>query len=263
MPFKASKADAPRSPTVIFLHIPKTGGTTLHKILEQNHKRKQILTFDGSHHPAQIERFAKLPERRRARYRLIKGHLQFGFHRLVPGDSTYVTFLREPIARALSFYSHARTRSDHYLYRLLKNEKLDLRTLLEQRTTSELFNQQTHMIAGDQSDSDCSVGRSALETAKQNLQAHFSFVGLTEEFDASVVLLGRVFGWSLPFYVKTNVSSEEMRAEDIDSKTRALLREANALDLELYEFARTMFAMKRQAAGGVFESELRNFQRLN
>lgn len=252
-----------RSQTVIFLHIPKTGGTTFRKILERNYGRNQTLTLYGRHHRDEIQGFAKLAEPQRARYRLITGHLFFGFHRFVPGNSTYVTFLREPIARSLSFFSYARSHSDHYLYRLLTEERLGLRTLLERRATPELFNLQTRMIAGDQSNSDRPLDRSALEHAKQNLRANFCFVGLTEEFDASVVLLARTFGWSLPFYLKKNVSHEKTHPKSVDAKTRALLRDANALDVELYEFARTLFGAQRRAAGAEFASELRGFQRLN
>ena len=251
------------SQTVIFLHIPKTGGTTLHRILERHFARNQTLTFDGRYHRDEIERFAKLPEPQRARHRLIKGHLYFGFHRLVPGNSTYVTFLREPVARALSFYSYARSNSDHYLYRSLTEERLELRTLLERGTTAELFNLQTRMIAGDQGNLDRPLDRSALERAKQNLRTNFCLVGLTEEFDASLILLSRTFDWSLPFYVKKNVSRKKSRTESIDTQTDALLREANALDLELYAFAQKLFDAQLRNAGDSFESELRRFQRLN
>lgn len=250
------------SQTVIFVHIPKTGGTTFHKILERNYPRNQTLTFDGRHHRDEIERFAKLPGPQRAVYRLIKGHIYFGFHRLVPGISTYVTFLREPVARALSFYSYARSHSDHYLYQLLTEERLGLRTLLERGTTAELFNLQTRMIAGE-SNLDRSLDRSALERAKQNLETNFCFAGLTERFDASLILLSRTFDWSLPFYVRKNVSRKKSRPESIDAQTHALLRQANALDLELYEFAQKLFDAQLRNAGNSFEHDLRRFQRLN
>src|SRR5438552_9070929 len=262
-PVGSAKSMTAPSQTVIFLHIPKTGGTTFHRILERHFARNQTLTFDGRHHRDEIERFAKLPEPQRARHRLIKGHLYFGFHRLVPGNSTYLTFLREPVARALSFYSYARSNSDHYLYRSLTEERLELRTLLERGTTAELFNLQTRMIAGDQGNLDRPLDRSALERAKQNLQTNFCLVGLTEEFDASLILLSRTFDWSLPFYVKKNVSRKKSRPENIDAQTHALLRQANALDLELYEFAQKLFDAQLRNAGDSFEYELRRFQRLN
>jgi hypothetical protein len=251
------------SRTVIFLHIPKTGGTTFHKILERNYAPDETLTFDGSRHPTEIESFAKLPESHRARYRLIKGHVEFGFHRFVAGESTYMTFLRDPIARALSFYSHARTRSDHYLHRLVTDQRMRLENLLERGVTPELFNQQTQMISGCPSGPNCPLDHNALETAKQNLRSNFCFVGLTEEFDAGVVLLSHMLGWSRPFYVKRNVSSKKTRAESLPPQIRALVRDANSLDFELYEFARTLLAAQIRAAGAGFASELRRFQRLN
>jgi hypothetical protein len=250
-------------PAVIFLHIPRTGGTTFQRIPERNYERNETLTFNGARHREEIERFAKLPESARARYKFIQGHLYFGFHRFVPGNSTYVTFLREPIARALSFFSYARSHSDHYLHRLLTEEQLGLATLLERRATPELFNQQTRMIAGDQSNPDRQLDRGALERAKQNLQTNFSFVGLTEEFSASLILLARVLGWRLPFHVKRNATRKKIQLDRIDARTHALLREANALDLELYEFARELFDAQVSSAGDSFASELRRFQRLN
>src|SRR5256885_10562496 len=233
--------------TVIFLHIPKTGGATLHKILEKNYKRDEILTFDGSCHRSEVERFAKLLAAQRARYRLIKVHLFFGLHEFVPGNSTYVTFLREPIDRGLSFYSLALSHSDHYLHRLLIEEKLELTTLLERRATPELFNHQTRLIAGE-SDLQRPVDRHSLERAKKNLRSHFSFVGVMEEYDAGLVLLSRVLGHGLSPYRKSNVGREKIRAENIDKKAREALRDANALDLELYQFARALFASRREAA---------------
>ena len=35
------------SETIVFLHIPKTAGATLHKILERKCGRDEILSFDG------------------------------------------------------------------------------------------------------------------------------------------------------------------------------------------------------------------------
>ena len=142
-------------------------------------------------------------------------------------------------------------------------ERLGLESLLERSVAPELSNHQTRMIAGGLSSPNCPLDCNALERVRQNLRANFCFVGLTEEFDASLLLLSRMFDWGMPFYLKKNVSREKTRPEGVDAKIRALLCDANSLDLALYEFARTLFDEQIRAAGAPFASELFRFQRLN
>ena len=237
------------SPSVIFLHIPKTAGTTLSKILDYSFQSSETLAFDGNNHPEEIAEFIGAPEADRARYRLIKGHLAFGLHRHIPRDSTYVTLLRDPINRVISFYDHARRHPQHYLYPVLKNGS-DLKGILKNRATTELFNQQTRMIAGDEwCDLNRPVDAVALERAKDNMRKHFCVVGLTEEFGASLLLIQRFAAIKVPFYRKQNVAPENARSDALDAETLGMVREANALDAELYEFGRDLFGAQRRAAG--------------
>jgi sulfotransferase famil protein len=236
--------------TLIFLHIPKTAGTTLHHILERCYPKDQIFTFKDPIDQAAIEKFKRLAESRHEPYRLLKGHLSFGFHRHLAGPWTYFTFLREPIARVLSFYYYARSHPDHYLYSFLRRSDVDLKTLLRQRTptTIELFNLQTRMIAGDEwQNPGLSADCVALERAKKNLRTHFQFVGLTEEFDASLKHLSAIFGWRSGSYSKKNVTRRKPPIEIIDTETRELLRAANVFDIELYQFGRELFDTQFQA----------------
>ena len=72
------------SGTIIFLHIPRTGGTTFQKIPPRNYRGEETLIFDGARHREQVEQFANLPESQRAKYNFISGHLYYGFHRFLP-----------------------------------------------------------------------------------------------------------------------------------------------------------------------------------
>lgn len=252
---------APR--TLIFLHIPKTGGTTFRRILKHNYSSRETLTFTGSDYSVAIDRFAKSPERTRARYRLVQGHLYFGFHRFILGECNYVTWIRDPMARVLSFYSHVRSRSDHYLHRRLMEERLDLKDLIKRDATPELFDLQTRMIAGVPNDPNLPVDRQALETAKKNLSADTMLFGLTEEFDARLVMLGQLLGWDVPCYVRTNVGSERIDPGSVDPETRRMIQESNSLDFELYKFAQTIFEARLRSAGADFEEKLARFQELN
>lgn len=251
------------SNTILFLHLPKTGGTTLQKILERNFERDEVLTLNGHTLQADIDRFREWPETQRARYRLIKGHLRFGLHRSVPGAWSYITFLREPTARVLSFYKYASTTRDHYLHCQI-TQGATLKNLLRRNETPELFNLQTRMIAGDEwNNLGREVDDDALRRAEQNLRTHFSFVGLTEEFDASVCLLCRRFHWATPYYRMRNVTEKERCANAIDAETREMVREANSLDAKLYKCARGLFEARRQAEGPDFARTLSRFQRWN
>src|SRR5207253_4444447 len=128
-------------------------------------------------------------------------------------------------------------------------------------STSELCNGQTRQLAGDEwEDPQRVVTRAALERAQSNLRSHFRVVGLLEEFDASLLLLRRAFDWQLPFYVKENVTKEKPDDAPVDVETRRLVRDANGLDLELYEYARELFEEECCSAGESFAAELVHFR---
>jgi hypothetical protein len=247
---------------VLFLHIPKAGGTTLYKILGRNYSRAETLTLRGDQ--SQIARFKALPDAKRGQYRLIQGHWHFGLHHFIPRPSKYITFLRCPIERVFSFFYYARTTPDHYLYPRLTTDRLDLRTLLAREMTVELRNHQTRLLAGDEwKDPQRVVTDAALEQAKAHLRTHFRVVGLLEEFDASLLLLSRAFGWDLPLYVKKNVTKKKPAETSLDAGTRKLIENANSLDIELYEYARSLFQEQRRLAGDAFDAELSYFRQLN
>jgi len=109
--------------TAIFLHIGKTAGWTLRQILYRNVPRRQVMRVRppmqrprGFLNDEPLRTFAALPEAERARPRLLVSHMIFGIHEFVPGESTYFTMLREPVARALSQYRHVLRRPEHRLH---------------------------------------------------------------------------------------------------------------------------------------------------
>ena len=100
------RARAVRDPTVIFLHIGKTAGWTLRQILYRNVPSDLVMRVRppadrprGFLNEEPLRAFASLPQDERARPRLIVSHMIFGIHASVPRSSTYITLLREPVAR--------------------------------------------------------------------------------------------------------------------------------------------------------------------
>jgi hypothetical protein len=100
-----------------------------------------------------------------------------------------------------------------------------------------------------------------LPVAKRNLDRH-DVVGLTDEFDRSLLLLAHAFGWRRPYYVKENVSRRRRR-EELDDETRAAIVAGNALDIELYRYGRELFERQLAEHREALSRELRTFVRAN
>jgi hypothetical protein len=88
-------------------------------------------------------------------------------------------------------------------------------------------------------------------------------VGLTEEFDASVLLFQRAFGWRLPYYVRQNVTPGRPSRGEVDARTLELIREHTTVDRLLYEEATVLFREAVQAQGPGFAADLARFRRVN
>jgi hypothetical protein len=99
-------ADSAAAPPVFFLHIPKTAGTSVRAILQNRFAQSECL-FN-----VQMARFhAEDPNR----YRLVSGHVGIEYADRFDRPPIVITFLRDPIERAVSAYYFQRTRDDaHY-----------------------------------------------------------------------------------------------------------------------------------------------------
>ena len=219
---------------LIFLHIPKTAGTTLNRIIEWQYSPFAIFTMDPYRIRATAERFKRLPEARRRRLQVVRGHLFYGIHEFLPQGATYITMLRDPVARVLSAYYFVLRRPLNPLHRKLKRERLGVEDCL--RLFPDRQNLQCRFIAGVE---DAAISNERLlDLAKENLAKSFSVVGICERFEESLILFSKTFGWEVPFYKNQKVAKSRPKVEP---KLVDLIREHNRLDVELYEFGKKMF----------------------
>src|SRR5690606_39847655 len=89
---------------LIFLHIPKNGGMTLHNIIEKNYNPKSIFTIKVIDNiKLNTDDFINLTTNERKEIKVLKGHMLFGLHTYFDEPSQYITFLRKPEDRLYSF----------------------------------------------------------------------------------------------------------------------------------------------------------------
>ena len=244
---------------LIFLHIPKTAGTTLNRIIEWQYNPLAIFTMDPYRIRATPERLRKLSEERRRGIKMLRGHFYYGLHELLPQGATYMTVLREPVARFLSAYYFIHRRPLHPMHRKVTSERIGVEDFI--RLTPHRQNLQTSMLAGIKSNGKCEDH--VLEVAKENLTKSFSVVGLCERFEESLMLMATSYGWEIPFYENRKVSKTRPKVEPAAIE---MIKEHNRLDLELYEFGRQLFEanlaeQKAEVEAGL--ARLRNLPRPN
>jgi Sulfotransferase domain len=253
----------PGNEALIFLHLYKTGGTTLNRIIEWEYKLHRICSLEPNGWQWHYQRIIRWPARRLARVAVFKGHMPFGLHRVLPGPAKYVTILRDPVERAVSDYYFARGFSPHAYHRAAL--ELDLEDYFLQRHEHNL---QSRILAGPNSDDhlprECSLISSytrlrgsylpysqdpassacdsaVLARAKENLARHFAVVGLTERYDETLALLKVLFGWKVKRYMGFRATPNRLPRGRIPASTVALIQEQERFDVALYEYARTLF----------------------
>lgn len=224
----------------IFVHIPKSAGSTLKVSIKSIIEADDII-WDYSHPFSQgriarnvkntIESFSTKKYQRK----VIFGHfmpckyadLSFsGFNKRE--NSIYLTFLRDPLQRAISHYYHWKREPD------LTNSACV--TLLEE---------------------DWSLERFLVDPFFKNFYAqfffgfninNFDFIGITERFDESIALLKMAYPEFSMLNVKENVNINTQKVVDkayvIDPDLALIFKKNNVLDYAIYEQALAVFNNK-------------------
>jgi hypothetical protein len=250
-------------PAIIFIHIPKTGGATLTRLLLQQYPPAQVFVFNYNFLAA-VAQFSKKSQAELAEYRLFCGHLYFGLDRQLPMPCTYFTFLREPVERVMSQYYYEQTRTVDGFGRPQKPLQFSLLDFVRLPQHHEARNYQVRVLAGVRAvRGEPPVTRAMLETAMENLNTRFSMVGLTEEYDTSLLLLQRAFDWHLPSYTRRNVTKAKPSRSRIEPHVLEEIAEQNSLDSELYAFAHNLFREQCTAYGSALARDVERYRLRN
>ncbi|AEY02699.1 hypothetical protein GU3_14730 [Oceanimonas sp. GK1] len=252
---------------VIFMHLPKTGGSTMHKLLEKHFHSSEICP----------ERWNYLREYQLgelSQYRLLSGHFDYTSCKMIPGlNNKIITMLREPKSRLISLYYFQRAHKAE----VIKRERLRLAELANQYTILDFFKleevQQHTSIsnamvnaligvsqlrrwehAADIEDNHrkttCMTDQQNLSLAKKNL-VNLNAFGIMEHFDDSVKKIFKKINLEVPSSISwenklnkvmhTNPGLKQVTREPMTEELNEILSKLTALDHQLYEFALNKF----------------------
>jgi len=251
--------------TLIFVHLPKTAGTTLRGIVERQYRHSLICrAYPSAEGKLESRQVGALPIETIRRIGLLEGHIEFGWHSVLPQKAVYLTMLREPISRVISIYNYVERDVNHPLHNAVKSGAIGIEEFLKRKVTADATNGQTYWLSGGvDTEVQSHTAEEALETAKNNLTKYFPAVGIQERFDESLVLFKRIYHWRWIYYTSKNVANSRPNKKAMPDRIVRLIQDLNQLDMDLYEFARKLFCDEVRKEGGNFESEVAHFQVAN
>ena len=207
----------------IFIHIPKTGGTTINCVMNKTDWQTKP-DFNYRH---------ILYESKRSNSKDIFNPMNYEKY----ADYDIFMLLRDPIDRLISEYFFIRDR--HEFLSLIKPVPKNLKAYVSSRQTS---NYMTGFLLGKRMFDTDLVDRDDLELVINSIERLNIHVGIFEDYARSLNYFADVTGikWPKTIDIK-RMTLNRPGKEEVSEDIKSIIREKNTLDYELYEYCRKRF----------------------
>ncbi len=233
------------NPLYVFLHIPKTAGTSLVQMMKAALGPGEYLDLYGVNRTTDVlvRDLAALSPERKAQIKFAAGHQVWcGIHEALGRPARYITFLRSPVSRVLSCYRMMRRDVSNGFNARIMRHCPTFREYVSSPGHPLVSNHMAVMLARhgagpEHNAEDCwRVNQAWLERADVNL-ANFWFVGFQETYEADCRALCEKMGVSGTVRHDRRAADEEPDEVEVSLADVAKCRELNWADAVLYELA--------------------------
>jgi len=270
----SASAAGTRDRIVLFLFLLKAGGETLMDVFIRNLETKDFLVIDnddvhtsalGTWSPVAIDKaLGRLQKSQIDDLRFVWGPYRHGIDARLPKPCAGVTLLHDPLERAISHYLWADQSQDPMssLKRHLSSSDSHCPLLLDNYMTRILSGvAELDPEPGATTARHSRVSDADFELAASNLDGYM-VVGLTDQFDQTLLVMGRDLGWSLSDLLYKPPAKPALPTASISASSRDRLMDWNRYDAALIERARAHLT-RRLHEDPYFEKELALFRKLN
>ncbi|CUH42057.1 sulfotransferase family 2 domain-containing protein [Ruegeria atlantica] len=254
---------------LVFLHLPKTGGTSLHHLLSQSFEQKEIC-------PERYNFLMSMNESDLSQYRFFSGHFSLKDVPLALRNQNVVSVFRDPKERLLSEFYYLRGLTwdfveEHGIEHAAIAKRSDLLTWLRGQDDIGTILRALAVPDIDQRGEEIFKSE-AIESARRSMRS-LTAIGIFELFDVTVAHIHATLGLKIPAKTthmqitpgsgKVGVvsspfdSSAEKRFERTPQIEEELDR-LTELDRQLYDYSRELFHAQVSANGLTLAKALLN-----
>lgn len=252
-----------RKDLFIHLHIPKTGGTTLRDIIQRQYRSEKILMIPKLEESENI--LKEVSTSQINQLKLIQGHLKYGIHNHFHRRAKYFAIIRDPINRVLSTYYYVLSQKNNPQNLSTSNNQMTIYDFVQSGVNPFLINGQTQLISGKTGDIDNPIIESEelFSLAKENIENDFLFLGITEMFDETILILKNMLGWHMPYYSIANRTKKKPNYDAVNPTIISFIKEHNQLDIKLYNITKTSLLNRIAEENDIFQNRINKFKKIN
>jgi len=244
----------------VFVHVSKAAGHTVRALLHRNYpasicidtiiRRSRSATGWAATFTSGDPEIACLVAEIQARQEalsFVATNLGPGIDYFLTRPVEYFAFVREPVARCISYWYFAyRERDSHPAWRQFESQGFDIPRILASGEVIQLANHQTRLLLGS---SDIEIGEEHFEAAVKHIPEDFVLVGAVERFDHCLSYVGNRFGWRVQTNEPLHVG--DYRDESLlPAGAEEAFRAGNHVDSLLHEWVMTSYLPDRLGTRG-------------